>query len=71
MNQVFGQPNISHDTIKLSEGNIGKISSDINHNNVFLGQSHKAKEIQAKLNKWDLIKLRKSLCTEKESIKKK
>ena len=68
MNQLFGQPNISHDSIKLSEGNIGKISSDINHSNVFLGQSHRAKEIQAKLNKWDLIKLRKSLCKAKENF---
>ena len=33
--------NISHDTIKLPEGNIGKTFSDINHTNVFLGQSSK------------------------------
>ena len=31
--------------------------SDINHTNVFLGQSTKAIEIKAKINKWDLIKL--------------
>ena len=31
--------------------------SDINYNNVFLGSSHKAIEIKAKMNKWDLIKL--------------
>ena len=31
-------------------------NSDINHANVFLGQSPKAIEIKAKTNKWDLIK---------------
>ena len=49
--------NIRHDTIKLLEENIGKTFSDINRTNVFLGQSPKAKEIKAKINKWDLIKL--------------
>ena len=43
--------------------------SDINHTNVFLGQSSKAKEIKAKINKWDLIK-GEGFCTAKESIKK-
>ena len=36
--------NIRHYTIKLLEENIGKIFSDINHKNVFLGQSPKAIE---------------------------
>ena len=34
--------NIRHNTIKIPEENIGKISSDISHTNVFLGQSPKA-----------------------------
>ena len=44
--------NIRHDNIKLLEENIGKTFSDINPTNVFLGQSPKAKEIKAKINKW-------------------
>ena len=43
---------------------------DLNHTNVFLDQSPKAKEIKTKINKWDLIRLI-SFCTVKEAIKKK
>ena len=53
--------NIRHNNIKLLEENIGKTFSDINRTNVFLGQSPKAIEIKAKINKWDLIKLYKLL----------
>ena len=60
---------IRHDTIKLLEENIGKTFSDINCTNVFLGQSPKAIEIKAKINKWDLIKLIR-FCTAKETIHK-
>ena len=49
--------NVRHDTIKLPEENIGKTFSDINHGNVFLGQSPKSIEIKVKINKWDLMKL--------------
>ena len=62
--------NIRQDTIKLLEENTGKTFSDINHTNVFLGQSPKEIEIKAKINKWDRIKL-KRFCTEKETLKKK
>ena len=48
--------NVRQDTIKLLEENIDKTFSDINHGNVFLGQSPKAIAIKAKVTKWDLIK---------------
>ena len=43
--------NIRQDTIKLLEENIGKTYSDTNCTNAFLGQSPKATEIKAKINK--------------------
>ena len=48
---------MKHGNIKLLEENIGKTFSEVNCSHVFLGQSPKAKEIRAKTNKWDLIKL--------------
>ena len=50
--------NIRQDTIKLLEDNIGKTLSDINLMNIFSGQSPKATEIRAKINQWDLFKIR-------------
>ena len=43
--------NIRHNKIKLLEEIIGKTFSDINHINVFLGQSLKSIEIKAKRDK--------------------
>ena len=60
--------NIRHDTRKLLEENIGKMVTDINHTNVFLGQSSKGIEIKTKIDKWDLIKFI-SFCTAKETNK--
>ena len=55
--------------MKLLEENIGKTFSDINCTNVFLDQSPKAIKIKAKINKWELIKLR-SFCTAGKIINK-
>ena len=61
---------IKHDIIKLLEENIGFcLFSNINHSNILLDHSPKAKEIKAKINRWDLSKLV-SLCTAKETINK-
>ena len=49
--------------------NIGRTLFDINHSNIFLDLSPKAKEIKAKINKLDLAKL-KSFHTAKETTNK-
>ena len=58
-----------HGTLKLPEKNIHKAFSNISSVNVFLGQYIKTKEIKAKINKRNLIKLI-SICTAKETINK-
>ena len=50
--------NVRLDTIKLLEDNIGRTLFDINHSNIFLDPSPQVKEIKAKINKWDLMKLK-------------
>ena len=52
----FKGVNKRHAIIKPLEEITGKMFSDINCSNIFLGQSPKAKEIKAKLNKWNIIK---------------
>ena len=59
--------NVRQETIKLLEENIGKTLSDINHSRILYDPSPRVMEIKAKMNKWDLIKL-KSFCTMKETI---
>ena len=61
--------NVRPETIKLLEENIGKTLSDINHSRILYDPSPRILEIKAKINKWDLIKL-KSFCTTKETISK-
>ena len=61
--------NVRPETIKLLEENIGKTLSDINHSRILYDPPPRILEIKAKINKWDLMKLR-SFCTTKETISK-
>ena len=61
--------NVRPEPIKLLEENIGKTLSDINHSKIFYYPPPRILEIKAKINKWDLMKL-KSFCTTKETINK-
>ena len=61
--------NVRPETTKLLEENIGKTLSDINHSRVLYDPPPRILEIKAKINKWDLIKI-KSFCTTKETISK-
>ena len=61
--------NIRPETIKLLEENIGKTLSNISHSRILYDPPPRRLEIKAKINKWDLIKI-KSYCTTKETISK-
>ena len=61
--------NVRPETIKLLEENIGKTLSDINQHRILYDPPPRILEIKAKINKWDLIKI-KSFGTTKETIRK-
>ena len=61
--------NVRPETIKLLEENLGKTLSDVNHSRILYDPPPRVMEIKAKINKWDLIKL-KSFCTMKETRSK-
>ena len=61
--------NISCNTRKVLEENIGRTISDIPCNNVLTDTSPKARDIKERMNKWDLIKI-KSFCMAKENSTK-
>ena len=61
--------NVSHETVKLLEDNIGKHFLNISMNIFFLKPSPRERETKAKMNSWDFIKL-KSFCTAKDIINK-
>ena len=61
--------NVRPETIKLLEENLGKTLSDINHSRILYDPPPRIMEIKAKINKWDLIKL-KSFCTMEETLSK-
>ena len=53
--------NVRPDTIKLLEENIGKTLFDINHSKIFFDPPPRVMKIKTKINKWDLIKLKRTL----------
>ena len=69
--KVFKHLNISCDSIKVLLEKIGRKICDILCTNIFTHMSLRARDIEERINKWDLIKI-KSFCMAKEnSIKKK
>ena len=61
--------NVRPETIQFLEENIGKPLSVITHSKILYDPPPRVMEIKAKINKWDLIKL-KCFCTTKETLSK-
>ena len=61
--------NVRTDSIKLLEENMGRTLYDINHSKILFDPPPREMEIKTKINKWDLMKL-KRFCTAKETINK-
>ena len=49
--------NVSPDTVKLLEENIGRTLFDINRSKIFFDPLPRVMKIKTKINKWDLMKL--------------
>ena len=58
--------NISHNTIKVLEENIGRKISDIPCSNNYTDMSPRARDIKGRINKWDFTKIKSYMA--KESI---
>ena len=61
--------NVSSETIKLLEENIGRTLFDTNHSKILSDPPPRIMLIKTKVNTWDLIKL-KSFCITKETVNK-
>ena len=61
--------NVRQEAIKILEEKAGKNLLDLGRSNFLLNTSLEARETKAKMNYWDLIKI-KSFCTVKETISK-
>ena len=57
--------NVRPKTIKLLEKNIDRTLDDVNQSRILYDPSPRVMEMKAKINKWDLNKL-KSFCTAKK-----
>ena len=60
--------NVRQETIKILEEKTGNLF-DLGSSNFLIGKSPEAKETKAKMNYWNLIKI-KSFCRVKETINK-
>ena len=61
--------NVRREAIKILEEKAGKNLFDLGHSNFLLNTFSEARETKAKMNYWDLIKI-KRFCTAKETISK-
>ena len=61
--------NVRQEAITILEEKAGKSLFDLGHSNFLLNTSPEARETKAKMNYWDLIKI-KIFCTTKETISK-
>ena len=61
--------NVRRESIKILEENAGNTPFEFGHSNFLQDTSMKARETKAKMNYWDLIKI-KSFCTAKETVHK-
>ena len=61
--------NVRQEIVKTLEEKDGKNLSDLSCSNFLLDTSPKARELKAKMNYWDLMKIQ-SFCTAKETINK-
>ena len=63
--------NISCNTIKVLEENIGRKISDVPCSNILTDMSPKTGDIKERINKWDLIKIKSFYMSKENSIKMK
>ena len=61
--------NVRQETMKTLEEKAGKDLSDLSRSNFLLDTSPRARELKAKMNYWELMKI-KSFCTAKETTNK-
>ena len=61
--------NVRQDSIKILEENTGNTLFELGHSNHLQDITMKARETKAKMNYWNLIRI-KSFCTAKETVNK-
>ena len=61
--------NISCNTIKVLEENIGRDNSDIPRSIIITDMTPKARDIKKRINKWNLIKMKSFCMAEEQSTK--